>query len=328
MEFKDYYKILGVEQSASPSEIKKKYRTLAKKYHPDANPDNKAAEEKFKAISEAYDILSDTSKKEQYDQMLKYGPGSGSFNPNDLSSIFGQFGGGGQASQFSDLFDLFGGGGGGGFGGHSSPRQRRRSRGEDIEVTTTISFEQSLKGGNLKLGIPQQEICTHCKGTGTYGGQNTGTTCSFCRGSGNIRIKKPLTVIIPKGADNEHVIKVAGEGNLGKNGGPNGNLIVKLKVKEHSDFKREGLNLHTAVSISFIEAILGTKKKVATPFESVMVTIPAGTQPGGKLKLKNMGVSTATNKGDLIVEIKVSIPKKITDEIRKQLLHLEKELLD
>ncbi len=368
LEFKDYYKILEIKRDATEDEIKKKYRNLAKKYHPDKNQGNKTAEEKFKDISEAYDVLSSKDKKLKYDELLKYGYGNqggfrqtgNSYSTKDFEGIFSGLKGkrpAGFDDSYSDIFDMFFG-----QGTESKENQYNSKKGENIEITTTISLEQAIKGGTLKLGVPQKQFCDLCNGTGAKPvnglevcktcmgrgsiirdqrgfsintpcptcagkGKTIKAKCEKCTGSGIFVKKKQIKVEVPKGVRQGHKIRIIGEGNKGKGHGAPGNLIVKLNIREDKDFVRDGNNIDTKVEISFIEALKGIKKKIRTPHGHVLLTIPKGIQPGTKMKLKGKGIEYEGLTGDLLVEILVKIPKTITEVGIELLEKLEKECI-
>jgi molecular chaperone DnaJ len=309
---KNYYDILGVSENASPEEIKKAFRTLAKKYHPDRNPGDKAAEEKFKEISAAHETLSDPKKKAEYDTMRKYGAFAGT------GSRPGGFGG--ADFDFSDLFRQGAGGRGGfqtfrfgssgidglediisSFFGGADPlagvRKRRRPRmqkGADLTANLSISFMEAVNGTKRTITIGQ-----------------TG---------------KKLAVRIPKGIEDGGKIRLAGQGMpgpMGPHGGNNGDLIITVRVMQDEQFRRDGNDIHTSVTISFKDAILGRKVNVKTLTKTVALTVPPGTQPGTRMRLKGQGLSVGSSQGDLYVEIKVEIPNNITEGQRKLLQEWE-----
>jgi len=301
---KNYYEILGVAESASPDEIKKAFRTLAKKYHPDRNPGDNASETKFKEISEAYNTLSDAKKKSEYDTLRKYGAftgaGAGSgggFNPQDFEQFFRRGGGGRGGFQTfgSGGFDDLGGfedvisqlfGGQSPFGGKKRDRQQARpQKGADFTTSLSISFMESVNGAQRLVTV-----------------------------SG-----KKLKIKIPKGIENGGKIRLAGQGQPGRMGGPAGDLIITVNVMPDQKFDRKGNDIHTTVTIPFTQAILGGKVKVDTLAKKISLTVPPGTQPGMLMRLKGLGLSVGGKQGDQFVEIKVEIPKDLTDEQRKLL---------
>jgi len=301
----DFYKVLGVGENASQAEIKKAFRQLAKKYHPDKNKGNKQAEQRFKEISEAYETLSDEKKKKEYDMMRKYGAftgaGSGAyqqgFNPGGFSEFYKSQGSGSHNFNFnfSDLsgmggFDdilssLFGSAKGGSFRRKSGFRQP--SKAPDLTAELTITFMEAVKGTSKII---------------TLG--NTG---------------KKLKIKIPQGIEDGGKIRLAGQGQIGYNGQRNGDLIITVRVMPDQNFTRKGNDIYTSITIPFIDAIMGTKAKVKTLTKTVALTIPPGTQPGTKMRLKGQGLTVGSKTGDLYVEIKVEIPKKITESQRKLL---------
>jgi len=307
---KNFYDILGVSENASPEEIKKAFRTLAKKYHPDRNPGDKASEEKFKEISEAHETLSDSKKKAEYDTMRKYGafagagagPGGAGFRDAgfDFSDMFRQGAGGRGGFQtfrfgssgidgLEDIISSFFGGADP-FAGTRTRRRPRMQKGADLTANLSISFMEAVNGTKRTITIGQ-----------------TG---------------KKLAVRIPKGIEDGGKIRLAGQGMpgpMGPRGGNNGDLIITVRVMQDEQFRRDGNDIHTSVTVSFKEAILGCKVNVKTLTKTVALTVPPGTQPGTKMRLKGQGLAVAGSQGDLYVEIKVEIPKTLTEEQRKML---------
>ena len=301
---KNYYEILGVSESASPEEIKKAFRALAKKYHPDRNKGDRSSEQKFKEISEAYNTLSDPKKKSEYDTLRKYGAftgagagGGGGFNPQDFEQFFrgGAGGRGGFQTFGSGGFDDLGGfedvisqlfGGQSPFGGRKQGRrQAGPQKGGNLTTSLSISFMESVNGAERLVTV-----------------------------SG-----KKLKIRIPKGIDNGGKIRLAGQGQPGVMGGPAGDLIITVKVMADQKFDRKGNDIHTSVTIPFTRAILGGKVEVETLTKKISLTVPPGTQPGTLMRLKGLGLSVGGKQGDQFVEIKVEIPKDITDEQRELL---------
>ena len=351
---KDYYEILGVPKTATEKEIKAAYRKLARKHHPDVNPGDKKAEDQFKDISEAYEVLSDEEKRRKYDtfgsqfEFAGGGPGGGGF--------YTQPGGGGV--QFD--FDLGGGGGGGLgdlfgglFGGGGGARVRRGPRqGEDLQFEIEVTLEEAFRGGERRLtlsapdtcptchgggGEPgsKMETCPQCKGTGhgqSWGGFTVTTDvcdrchgsgqvpsqpCHTCRGRGIVERNRAVTVTIPKGVDTGNKLRVAGQGNPGVNGGPAGDLFLLVKVKSHPLFERKGDDLTVELPVTFAEAALGAEVQVPTLDGKVTMKIPAGVQSGQQLRLSGQGMPRrAGERGNLFARMKVTVPKDLTEEER------------
>jgi len=341
---RDFYEILGVAKTASEDEIKKSYRKLAMKYHPDRNPDNKEAEEKFKEVKEAYEMLTNPEKREAYDRY-----GHAGVDPNS-----GMGGGCGGAGGFGDAFgDIFGDIFGGGRGRSSGPQVYR---GADLRYNLEITLEQAASGFDTTIRVPSWDKCDTCHGSGAKPGTQPVTcttcaghgqvrmqqgffsiqqTCPKCHGSGKIipepcaacggagRIKrnKTLEVKIPAGIDNGMRIRSSGNGEPGTNGGPPGDLYVEIHIKPHEVFQREGDDLHCEMPISFTKAALGGEIEVPTLGGKVSFTIPEGTQTGKTFRLKGKGVKGVRSgyAGDLFCHVVVETPVKLTDK-QKDLL--------
>lgn len=345
---RDYYDILGVDKSASDADIKKAYRVLAKKYHPDMNPGNAEAEAKFKEVNEAYEVLSDSEKKAKYDQF-----GHAAF---DQSSGFGGGYGGGYSTDFGDLGDIFGSFFGGAFGGGRQQRRNGPQRGDDIQIRVSLSFEEAAFGvkktvsytrlrkcpdcgGNGNEGGHAPETCSACRGTGqvrtmhNMGGmqfQSTGTCdrcrgtgkiiknpCTRCKGAGMERENKNLTVEIPAGIDHGEKIALRGQGCDGKNGGPAGDLIIQVGVQSHKIFKREGSNIYCEVPVTITEAVLGAEIDVPTLEGVQKFDLPEGTQTGSTFTLRGKGIPNLNNnsrRGDLIFRVGVEIPTGLSSK--------------
>lgn len=339
---RDYYEILGVSRSASEEEIKKAYRKLALRYHPDRNPEDKAAEEKFKEASEAYQVLSDPERRAQYDRYghaaFEQGAGFGGF---DFSTSFEDI--------FGDIFgDFFGTGRGRG--------GRRARRGEDLSYNLEISFEEAAFGTEKIISIPRLTLCDTCKGKGTKPGTSA-KTCPICRGSGQVRFQQgffsisrtcsqcqgqgsvisdpcptcrgrgaerkisTLQVKIPAGVDTGSRLKLQSEGEPGPNGGPPGNLYVIIYVREHPLFSRQNNEVVCDIPISFSQAALGAEIEVPTLDGKVKMKIPTGTQSGGVFRLRGRGIADlhGTGRGDQLVRVVVETPRKLTPKQRELL---------
>ena len=360
---RDYYEVLGVEKNASDAEIKKAYRKLAMKYHPDQNPGDKSAEEKFKEVNEAYEVLSDADKKAKYDQYGFAGVDP-NFNPNAGAggAGFGGFGGGGFGG-FGDLGDIFGDFFGGG-ASTSSARKAGPSKGQNVVAEIEISFEDAAFGCEQQITYSRIESCPTCHGTGCKGGaqpetcaycHGTGTVrtqqnfmgmtmqsqqpcpkcggagkiikdpCQTCKGKGKVRHTKTLKVSVPAGIDNGQSFRVREEGNAGSNGGPNGDLLVTVTVRKHPFFTREGSNVLCKVPISFTQAALGATIEVPTLDGKVRYNIPEGTQTGTTFRLRGKGIPYIGYKtrGDQFVTVVVETPTKLTKEQKELLRKLE-----
>ena len=353
---RDYYEVLGVQKSASADEIKRAYRKLAKQYHPDMNPGDATAEQKFKEVNEAYDVLSDDDKRSKYDQY-----GHAAFDPSmgGGGSGFGGFGGfGGGDFDFGDIFSSFFGGGG---GGSSSRNRNAPTRGEDVAARITISFDEAVFGCKKEVSFARVEAgpecgatgaakgttadtCQTCRGTGTVtvqqqtmlgymqtqracqtcrgAGKIIKTPCKNCNGKGFIKINKKLEVTIPAGIDSMQRIILRGQGSAGRNGGPAGDLIIEVRVKEHKIFTRSGNNIYCEIPISFSEAALGAKIDIPTLGDKTeKYEIPEGTQTGTTFTLKGKGIPDVNTKrkGDLIITVTVETPRNLTNEQKKLL---------
>lgn len=356
-EKRDYYEVLGVGKDADAKEIKKAYRKLAMKYHPDKNPGDKDAEEKFKEINEAYEVLSDEEKRSTYDRFGHDGlNGQGGFGGGQG---FGGFGGSGFGG-FEDIFgDIFGSSFGGGFGGSSS-RRRGPKRGADIRQSVTISFEDAAFGKKIKVKINRSEECEECHGSGARPGtskktcptchgsgtvqsvqrtpfgniasQRTCSTCdgegeinespcNKCHGKGSIRKTKTIEVDIPAGIDDGQMIKLSGQGEVGEKGGPRGDLYIVVNVQKHDIFTREGYDVYIEMPIRFTQAALGDKLEVPTLDGKVSYTLPEGTQTGTVFRLREKGIPKlrSNSRGDQYVKVIIDTPKKLNED-QKELL--------
>ncbi|MFR3653877.1 MAG: molecular chaperone DnaJ [Dysosmobacter welbionis] len=345
---RDYYEVLGVSRGASEDEIKKAYKKMARKYHPDLNPGDKTAEEKFKEVNEAYEVLSDADKKARYDQY-----GHAGVDPNFGA---GGFGGGFDGSfDFGDLGDIFGSFFGGGFGGGRRTNPNAPQRGESIRMSIAISFEEAAFGCEKAVTVERYETCDTCHGNGCAPGTSpevcpdchgTGTVqvrrqtpmgvfatsspcpkcggkgriihqpCKDCRGSGMVRKKKTIQASIPAGIDNGHTISIRGQGNAGKNGGPAGDLLITITVRPHELFRREGTSVLCEAPITFTQAVLGAELEIPTIDGKVKYTLPEGTQSGTTFRLKGKGIPSINGRGrgDQYVTVYIETPKNLNKE--------------
>lgn len=345
---RDYYDVLGVSRDTDEKEIKRAYRKLAMKYHPDRNPDDAEAEAKFKEATEAYDVLMDANKRAAYDQFGHAGV--------DGQGGAGGFGGGG--ASFSDIFgdvfgDIFGGGGRG-----------RSNRGADLRYTLELDLEEAVHGTTVKIRVPGHVECDLCEGSGAAKGSKPETCgtckgmgqvrmqqgfftvqqacptcrgsgqvikdpCSKCHGAGRLQEEKTLSVKVPPGVDTGDRIRLSGEGEMGLDGGPSGDLYVQISVREHSIFTRDGRNLYCEVPISIVDAALGGELEVPTLDGRVKLKIPPETQTGKLFRLRNKGVSPVRGgpAGDLLCRVMVETPVNLTKK-QKELLEEFQETLD
>lgn len=327
---RDYYEVLGVAKGVSDEDLKKAYRRLAMKHHPDRNPNNKEAEKTFKEINAAYEVLSDAQKRALYDQF-----GHAGVDPNAMGAGGGGgFQGGGQS--FNDIFgDLFG-------GGRRSGSGPRAQKGPDVQYGHQITLEEAVHGSTTEIHIPATKTCTHCKGSGVVHVQQgffaMQQGCPYCQGSGQAedRSKKgrTLSVKIPAGVDDGDRVRLSNEGYPGQNGGPNGDLFVMIQVKPHEFFEREGSNLHCEVPISFFMACLGGELEVPTLDGKVKLKIPPETQTNKLFRLRGKGVKALRSGGvgDLLCKVVIETPVHLTKE-QKALLEnfdgaLEKDRKD
>ena len=358
-EKRDYYEVLGIQKGASEDEIKKAYKKLARKYHPDMNPGDKEAEEKFKEVNEANEVLSDPEKKARYDQFgfagvdPNYGAGAGG----------GAYGGG---FDFGDLGDIFGSFFGGGFGG-----QRRNpnapQRGESIRASVSISFTEAAFGCEKSVTIERSEQCPTCKGSGCAPGttpeicpdcHGSGTVqtrrqtpmgvfasngpcrkcggtgrlihqpCSDCRGSGAVRKRRTIKVNIPAGIDHGQTISLRGQGGAGKNGGPAGDLLITVMVQPHEIFRRDGVDVFCEAPITFTQAVLGAELEIPSIDGKVKYSIPEGTQTGTVFRLKGKGVPVLNGRGrgDQYVTVVIETPRSLNKEQKEALRRFSETL--
>ncbi|MCB2297270.1 molecular chaperone DnaJ [Clostridium tagluense] len=341
---KDYYETLGIERGASEEEVKKAFKKAALKYHPDRNPDNKAAEDKFKEANEAYQVLSDSDKRSRYDQYGSADAGAGF----DGGSDFSGFGG------FGDIFgDIFG-------GGFSSRNQNGPKKGADLEYNLNLSFEEAVFGVEKEVSITKNEKCNDCGGSGAKAG-TTPKTCDKCGGNGQIKVQRntafgsfasmstcdkcggrgqiisepcktchgagkerknrKIKINIPGGVDTGNVMPLRGQGEPGEKGGPSGDLYINIRVAPHKTFKRNGIDIHIESHISFGYAAIGTEIKVPTVDGDVKYKVPAGTQSGTVFRLKGKGIPRVNGhgRGDEYVKVIVDIPKTLNDKQKSTL---------
>jgi molecular chaperone DnaJ len=343
---KDYYRVLGVPEKASEAEIKKAYRQLAKKYHPDANPDNAGASERFKEVGEAYGVLGSAEQRKKYDQMRKLGafaPGGG----------FGQRGAGRGPTQGFQEVDFGGFPGFGGLGDLFSSifgKGKRAERAEPIEVAVRVPFRTAVLGGKVPVTIDVSEACPSCGGSGaapgarvsvcdeckgrgtvTFGqggfavtrpcpacrgrGRIPSEVCSRCGGQSEVSVQKRLLVTVRSGTESGQKVRLKGQGQRSDDGGPSGDLIVSFQVEPDRFFQRDGLNIHCTVPVNLAQAMLGTRVKVKTVSgRHVVLTVPPGTQPGRRFRIRGQGVQKSNAKGDQIVEISVTLPEELSPQ--------------
>lgn len=350
---RDYYEVLGIDKGAGAEDIKKAYRKLAKESHPDLHPNDKTAEERFKEITEAYEVLSDDDKRARYDQFGFDGPNMGQ-NPFGGGSPFGGAGGFDSFSGFDSIFDQLFGGAMGGMGG--TRRNTGPQPGNDLRYELKITFEEAAFGAEKSFDFYRNENCDVCDGSGAKPGTSpktcptcngsgqvrsgggfmvtvracptcggTGSVieekCDNCGGSGRVRKKRTATVKVPAGIDDGQTIVMNGQGEPGLKGGPNGDLYILVSVKPHKFFKRQGTNLFMEMPISFTQATLGAEVEVPTLTKPVKQRIPEGTQPGTEFRIKGQGIQhmRGSGKGDLYVTVRIDVPKKLTDEQKEHL---------
>ncbi|MCL6443554.1 MAG: molecular chaperone DnaJ [Alicyclobacillus sp.] len=353
MSKRDYYEVLGVSRDASTDEIKRAYRKLARQYHPDVNRNDPNAEERFKEISEAYEVLSDPSKRSRYDQFGHADPTQGMGGGGFDASGFGDF------SGFGDIFDMFFGGGG---------RQRGPQRGQDLEYELEVDFEDAAFGIEEEIQIPRTETCPTCGGSGARPGTHpdkcgacNGTgeqqsvvntpfgrmvnrrVCSVCRGRGVIinhpcsdchgqgrkRVRRTVKIKVPPGVDTGTHLRIPGAGESSPNGGQPGDLHIVIRVRPHDVFEREGTNVYVDVPLSFVQAALGDEIEVPTLDGQVKLRIPEGTQTGTSFRLRGKGIpklGSPTQRGDQHVRVHVITPTNLTERQREILREFGREL--
>ncbi len=358
MSKRDYYEVLGVAKNASEADIKKAYRRLAMKHHPDRNPDDKSAEARFKEANEAYEILTDAQKRAAYDQFGHAGvdPSMAAGGRGPGGGFYGAAGSASFADIFGDVFgDIFGGGG--------ARRGSQAFRGADLRYNLELSLEEAVKGTEVHIRVPTFESCETCHGSGAQPGTQASTcttcgghgqvrmqqgffsiqqTCPACRGSGKVikspcntchgegrvRGTKTLSVKVPAGVDEGDQIRLGGEGEAGQNGGPGGDLYVQVRLKPHDIFKRDGDDLHCEMPLSFVTAALGGELEIPTLDGRASLKIPAGTQTGQLFRLRGKGVRNVRSGqvGDLYCHAAVETPVSLTKRQKELLQELEASL--
>ena len=352
-EKRDYYEVLGLKKGATADEIKKAYRRLAKENHPDLHPGDKACEERFKEVNEAYEVLSDDDKRAKYDQY-----GHAAFDPSAGFGGGAGFGGFGGFSDFGDLGDIFGDIFG--FGGGASRNPTAPRKGDNIRVQLNVSFEEAAFGCKKEVTVGRVEQCPDCKGNGCAPGttpevcpdcKGTGSVrttqrtpfgmaqstapcskcrgtgkiihqpCPTCRGMGNIRKQHKISVSVPAGIDDGQTISLRGQGNSGANGGPQGDMLVTIIVRPHARFERDGSSVLLEQEISYAQAALGAEIEVPTLDGKVKLTIPEGTQPDAVFRMRGKGIPylRGSGRGDQFVTIRIAVPKNLTSA-QKELL--------
>lgn len=363
-EKRDYYEVLGVQKGCSDDELKKAYRQMAKKYHPDLNPDNKEAEAKFKEANEAYEVLSDSTKRAKYDQF-----GHAGVDPSYGGGGGFDAGGFGGFSGFGDMGDILEGFFGGSFGGGRSSNTNAPRRGQDIRANINISFMDACKGKTTEIRVNCMEVCDECKGSGAKAGTSSHTcpecngkgvvkvgqrtpfgvisqtkTCSRCGGKGKIidnpcpkcsgqgrvRVVSTQEVNIPAGIDDGQTLQMSGRGDAGTNGGPAGNLNVSVTVRPDPIFERDGFDIWTEIPITYTQATLGDEITVPTIDGKVQYTVPEGTQTGSVFRLKERGVKKLqrSGRGDQYVKVTVEVPSSLTKAQKELLKQFEASLDD
>ena len=365
---RDYYEVLGISKGASDDEIKHAYKSLARKYHPDLHPDDKEAESKMKEINEAYEVLSDSDRRQKYDQFgfagvdPTYGQGQGGGYSGYSQGGFGGFGGFGDVG---DIFESFFGG----FGGSQRSNPNAPQKGQDIRASLTISFMEACKGTKKQVRVTRYESCPDCNGTGARAG-TVPETCPDCHGSGTVKISQRTAfgvfqttqacsrcggkgriiksvcpkcqgqgraknvftreVEIPAGIDDGQTLRVQGAGNCGANGGSYGDLNIKVSVRDGGIFERDGFDIRTEVPISFAQAVLGDEITVPTIDGNVKYTVPAGTQTGTVFRLRGRGIQKLyrSDRGDQYVTVNVEVPRNLSRRQEELLREFDSSLED
>lgn len=359
---RDYYEVLGVGKSVDEKELKSAYRKKAMEFHPDRNPDNKEAEEKFKEVNEAYEILSDPEKRAAYDNY-----GHAAFEQGGMGGAGGFGGFGGFEGGFGGFEDIFGDIFGSAFGGGSRQRRNAPTKGEDIRYRMSISFEEAAFGTEKEITITREDECSTCHGTGAKAGTKA-STCSTCHGSGQVnrQVKTPFgammstttcptcggtgetidekcenchgrktetkrvnkKVRIPAGVDDGSTIRMSGEGNSGLRGGPKGDVYITINVLPHKQFRREGYNVWLDIPISFVDASLGSEIKVPTLDGEVKYKIPEGTQTGTIFRMRGKGITylNSDRRGDQMIKVTVQVPKKLNREQEEALREFDRKM--
>ncbi len=360
---RDYYEVLGIQKGASEDDIKKAYKTMARKYHPDLNPDNvEECEEKMKEINEAYGVLSDAEKRQRYDQFGHAGMEGGMGGMDGFGGMYG----GDMGDIFENLFSGIFGGGGGGARGNAANAPRR---GKDVNIGINISFMEAVMGKSQEISITHMERCGECGGSGAASGTTSevcpdchgrgsvkvtqqtplgtfassrpcphcsgkGTIiknpCPKCRGVGRNRIQKKVAITIPAGIDDGQTLRVSGEGDCGMNGGPAGNLNVNVSVRPHPLFTRDGYDVHCEIPITYAQAVLGDEITVPTIDGNVKFSIPEGTQNGAKTRLRGKGIKFLQRdaRGDQYVKLYIEVPKNLSKKQKELLQEFEASLTE
>lgn len=336
IEYKDYYQILGVSRSASADEIRKAFRKLARQYHPDVASNKSQAEEKFKEINEAYEVLSDPQKRQKYDALgANWKQGAEFRPPRGWEAFGGRTRGGGRGTAedfefqfggtgFSDFFEqLFGGARRGGVGGRGGifTEEEAPGRGRDIEGDLLVTLEEALRGSVRAVTLRREVVCEQCHGTGELRQR----LCPTCRGSGRVEKTETYQVKIPPGVKEGQRLRVSGKGEAGAGGGAPGDLYLRVNLAKHPDFRVEEGNLYVEVDVAPWEAVLGANVLVPTLEGKLNIKIPAGTQNGARLRVRSRGMGKEGQRGDLVVVTRVQLPEKIAESERQLWEQLAKQ---